>query len=207
MLAATLLFFLATKPELVIIARGIQGASTALVWVSGIAFMVAQVEESNIGRFMGYLIMGTTLGELAGPVLGGLLYDTLGHWAVLGVVEALIAVDIGLRLLVRESGSEKGLGASVSAHEASETDSLLGNGEQTSNNDSSFEQNGAEDNYGLVNDLEINGHADPIDSDNTVALQALGWNWCGTVVALAVAVTIRCGLEAVSIPFFIPASD
>ena len=75
MLATTLLLFLSNRPEMIIIARILQGASAALVWVSGMAFMVSRLDESRLGEYVGYAMMAATLGELAGPILGGPLYD------------------------------------------------------------------------------------------------------------------------------------
>ncbi|UKZ51108.1 hypothetical protein TrVGV298_004863 [Trichoderma virens] len=65
MLIATLLFFLSTDPYLIIFARALQGASEALVWVSGIAFLVSQVDEANLGVCMGYTTLGATVDHAA----------------------------------------------------------------------------------------------------------------------------------------------
>jgi MFS family permease len=201
MLIATLLFFLSTDPYLIIFARALQGASEALVWVSGIAFLVSQVDEANLGVCMGYTILGATMGELIGPLLGGYLYEKLGHWAVFGVVEVLIVADIVLRLLVKEKDLGSQQQASVDAVKGiSETDSLLEDSAAVShgtldNTSSADVERGEEDDR-----MALSGTTDcEVENDAVSALRTLGWNWLSSVIGAAVACIVRTALEAVSL--------
>lgn len=201
MLIATLLFFLATDPYLIIFARALQGASEALVWVSGIAFLVSQVSEANLGVCMGYTTLGATIGELIGPLLGGYLYEKLGHWAVFGVVEVVIAADIVLRLLVKVKDVTTQQHTSADAVKGvSETESLLEASAAVShgtisrtlpadvecgeedNRTAFFKTSSCEDEYDAVSEL-----------------RSLGWNWLSSVIGAAVACIVRSALEAVSL--------
>jgi MFS family permease len=205
MLVATLLFFFSKNSYLIIFARALQGASEALVWVSGIAFLVSQVDEANLGVCMGYTTLGATVGELMGPIVGGYLYESLGHWAVFTVVEAVIAVDIGLRLLVKErdedSASQQKQGMADAAKGLSEADALLGASSAVShgtidecNHSSSTDlEHGGEDNRSA-----LSGIAKCEDADDVAALRVLGWNWLSSVLGAAMACVVRSALEAVS---------
>ena len=51
---------------------------------------------------MGYVGMGMSVGVLAGPLLGGVVFDRAGYNAVFGMAYALVLVDIILRLLLVE---------------------------------------------------------------------------------------------------------
>lgn len=203
MLVATLLFFLSKSPYLIIFARVLQGASEALVWVSGIAFLVSQVDEANLGVCMGYTTLGATVGELLGPLVGGYLYERLGHWVVFAVVEAVIAVDVALRLLVKErdkgSASQK-QDPTNATKGLSEADALLGT--------SSAVSHGTTDTCDsiLSTDLEhagdddqsaLSGTTETEDDDDVAALRTLGWNWLSSVSGAAMACVVRSALEAV----------
>lgn len=200
MLLATLLFFLSVNPYLIIFARGLQGASEALVWVSGIAFLVSQVDEANLGVCMGYTTLGATIGELTGPLLGGYLYEKLGHWAVFGVVEVVIAGDIVLRLLVKEKEPGSQQQTLVDAVKGvSETDALLANSVAVSH--------GTLDNIastdlesGVDDDRSALSGTTECDDDDVSALRTLGWNWLSSVIGAAIACVVRSALEAVSSP-------
>ncbi|KAL6867167.1 MFS general substrate transporter [Trichoderma novae-zelandiae] len=208
MLVATLLFFLSMDPYLVIFARALQGASEALVWVSGIALLVSRVDEANLGVCMGYTTLGATVGELMGPIVGGYLYESLGHWAVFGVVEAVIAVDIVLRLLIKEKDK---ISASQqqdlvdAAKGLSETDALLGSSAAASHGtldicnltpSTDVERGGEDDRSALSGTTDCDG-----DSD-VAALRTLGWNWLSSVSGAAMACVVRSALEA-TIPIYV----
>lgn len=201
MLIATLLFFLATDPYLIIFARALQGASEALVWVSGIAFLVSQVDEANLGVCMGYTTLGATIGELIGPLLGGYLYEKLGHWSVFGVVEVVIAADIVLRLLVKEKDSTTQQHAPVDVLKgSSETEPLLEAAAAVSHGTisrplSTDVERGEEANRTAC--YKTGNCEDEVDAVSE--LRSLGWNWLSSVVGAAVACIVRSALEAVSL--------
>lgn len=84
------------------IARAFQGISAAVVWVSGFALLTAYARNGGIGAIFGYVMMSTSIGELLGPVLGGLTYDFGGHWSLCALGLSLVSIDLVLRLLLRE---------------------------------------------------------------------------------------------------------
>ncbi|KAF8856005.1 MFS general substrate transporter [Acephala macrosclerotiorum] len=97
---ATLLFFLGTHISILIIARLLQGASSAFIWTSGIDFLNSRVGSEAAGHAMSWFMMATSFGELLGPISGGVIYDHAGQLAVFGVAASVILVDGVLRLLV-----------------------------------------------------------------------------------------------------------
>lgn len=129
---------------------------------------------------MGYALVGATAGELIGPVMGGLLYENLGHWAVFTAVEILIFFDIVLRVLVRDK-SGKIESTSLSDAEAStETDPLLGG-----------TQNGPDDRQ----------ETSAIDNKRAPAsLSHIRMSWVMQLTTTLVATIVRCAMETVSFP-------
>ncbi|KAF3903567.1 hypothetical protein AA313_de0202553 [Arthrobotrys entomopaga] len=182
MLASTLLFFLATNPYLIILACTLQGASQALVWVCGIAFLVSQVGESALGPAMGFITMCGTMGDLAGPLLGGPLYGKYGHWAVFGVVEALVAMDIFLRLLIKDKKySTKDIERDETG-EINESDPLIQNKQISSST--------------LGRSVVADREPALLIREWKAQLRKLLWEAVSSMIATAISVTIRCGLEA-----------
>lgn len=103
LLASTLFFFLGPAPGYILAARALQGAAGASLYISGLAFLISRIDPPEaIGFYMGYMTLAQTMGELVGPLMGGSLYQYVGHWAVFGATEGIIAVDMILRLLIRE---------------------------------------------------------------------------------------------------------
>ncbi|KAK5989647.1 putative MFS-type transporter C18.02 [Cladobotryum mycophilum] len=213
LLFSTSLFFLGTTEYMIILARGVQGASSGLVWVSAMSFLVSQVDEENIGVCMGYTTLGMTVGELIGPLLGGTLYDRAGHWAVYAVVSTLVLIDLGVRLMVKEIQKNPSYLVKNSI-ETSETDPLLGDGQRTNGTLTASSSTGC--------GSESAGSSTPTAStDNTDSesissmssedlkgrgavdeLRTLGWNCISSVLGLIVVSTVRFGFEAV-IPLFV----
>ena len=100
MIASTLMLFLGTNVVIAVIARALQGLSGALVWVSGFALLTEYVEAKNVGWAMGITSVMLGAGELLGPVIGGVMYDHAGHFAVLGLVCAILGVDMIIRVML-----------------------------------------------------------------------------------------------------------
>lgn len=76
-----------------IIARGLLGLSTTIVWTSG----MAPLHVANIGEpssQAGYIAAVACLGDLMGSVVGGLLYDASGELGICGFSAALIVIDL-----------------------------------------------------------------------------------------------------------------
>ncbi|KAJ5611278.1 MFS amine transporter [Penicillium lagena] len=105
--AATALLCVGTNIGLWIAGRLFQGAAAAVVWTVGIALMVDTVGKEGLGQAIGYVSLSLTLGTLAGPLLGGVLYEDGGYYAVFGLAFGLIAFDVFLRLVLIEQKDAK----------------------------------------------------------------------------------------------------
>ena len=98
--AATLLLALGRTVVTLLIARLLQGFSSAIVFTVGCAILLDAVGQENIGQAMGYTGVGLTLGVLLGPIIGGLLYQSGGYFHVFIPAFVLIGMEILLRLMV-----------------------------------------------------------------------------------------------------------
>ncbi|KAJ5512403.1 hypothetical protein N7463_001955 [Penicillium fimorum] len=87
-----------------IIARVLQGAATATVSVAGLSIVTDAVDKASLGQMIGYLGTAMTLGFMSGPLLGGLVYDVGGFYAVFGMAFGIIALDFVFRVAVVEKG-------------------------------------------------------------------------------------------------------
>ncbi|KAJ5728173.1 hypothetical protein N7493_004503 [Penicillium malachiteum] len=97
----TLLFSLTKSLSLIVIARLLQGCSTAIVFTIGYSLMLDTVGNEGIGRAVGFTSMSMSLGLFGGPIIGGFVYDAAGYFAVFLPAFGLIALEITLRLLLR----------------------------------------------------------------------------------------------------------
>ena len=102
--ASTLGFALATTLPVLLVARLLEGLSTAIVAVVGNALMCNVVEPKRLGRAMGLSSMALSIGLLVGPVLGGVLYEYCGYFETFLPALALVGIEVGLRCLMVESG-------------------------------------------------------------------------------------------------------
>ncbi|CAI7570339.1 unnamed protein product [Penicillium bialowiezense] len=93
--AATALLCVGTNIVLWIVGRLFQGAAAAIVWTAGLALMVDTVGKDGLGQAIG-------VGTLGGPLLGGVVYQNGGYYAVYGLAFAFIGLDIVFRLLLIE---------------------------------------------------------------------------------------------------------
>ncbi|KAJ5690787.1 hypothetical protein N7462_005179 [Penicillium macrosclerotiorum] len=100
--AATALLCVGTNLGLWIAGRLFQGATAAVVWTVGIALLVDTVGKEGLGQAIGYVSMSLSLGTLAGPLLGGVLYEHGGYYSVFGLAFGFIGIDIFLRLVLIE---------------------------------------------------------------------------------------------------------
>ncbi|KAL9600207.1 MAG: hypothetical protein Q9219_003350 [cf. Caloplaca sp. 3 TL-2023] len=102
LLAATLMLFLGQTVPVLVVARILQGTSAAVVWTIGLALVLDTVGPGNLGKTIGSIFGFISIGELAAPVLGGVVYKKAGYPGVFGIGFALIALDFILRLLLIE---------------------------------------------------------------------------------------------------------
>ncbi|KAK9322735.1 transporter [Lipomyces orientalis] len=64
--------------------------SAAAVWTVGLALITDSFPEENIGKLMGVVSSSMGLGVFLGPVLGGVVYDRAGYYAVFGILFGLV---------------------------------------------------------------------------------------------------------------------
>lgn len=99
---ATVLLCLGRTIGLLVVGRLLQGLSAAMVWSVGLALLVDTVGQKNIGEIMGYITISLTCAVLAGPLLGGVVYEEASYYAVFAMCFGLIGLDVFLRLVMIE---------------------------------------------------------------------------------------------------------
>ncbi|KAF7588437.1 hypothetical protein BBP40_005701 [Aspergillus hancockii] len=97
---ATLLSALTTSLPLFLLARVLQGISTASVFTIGYSLLLDTTGSKHIGSALGFTSMSLSLGLFAGPIIGGFVYDIAGYLAVFAPAFALIILEIILCMLV-----------------------------------------------------------------------------------------------------------
>ncbi|EPS99595.1 hypothetical protein FOMPIDRAFT_1124177 [Fomitopsis schrenkii] len=102
LIGAQIMFMLAPAYWLMVIARLLQGLSSTVVWVAGLALLCDTVPESSIGKQLGIAMSGLSLGFLLGPPVAGALYDKFGFHGpfIFGII--VTAVDLIGRFLIIE---------------------------------------------------------------------------------------------------------
>ncbi|KAK3178466.1 hypothetical protein OEA41_000602 [Lepraria neglecta] len=102
LLLATLLLFLGQNVAVLTVARVLQGISAAVVWTIGLALVLDTVGPGNLGKTIGSIFGFISIGELAAPVLGGVVYKQSGYAGVFGLGFAILAIDFIMRILIIE---------------------------------------------------------------------------------------------------------
>lgn len=98
-----------------VLGRCLQGASTAIVTISGMALVLDEIPSHAVAVTLGWLSSATTAGFTVGPALGGVLYRYGGWWTVFGTIFGVLLVDLLLRLSVVKETSLEVLGAAHSS--------------------------------------------------------------------------------------------
>ncbi|KAL4265133.1 Major Facilitator Superfamily Vesicular Transporter [Pleurotus pulmonarius] len=86
-----------------VVARILQGLSSSMVWVVGLALLCDCTPKEVIGRQLGIAMTGLSIGVILGPPLGGLLYDHFGFRGPFVFGIAIAFVDLVGRLLIIET--------------------------------------------------------------------------------------------------------
>lgn len=99
---STAMLCVGTTIALFVAGRILQGMSAAIVWTAGLALLTDNVEKEEMGKYLGLVSMAMSAGTFLGPLLGGIVYDHGGYYAVYAMAFALIALDLLLRLILIE---------------------------------------------------------------------------------------------------------
>ncbi|KAL9623367.1 MAG: hypothetical protein Q9160_002260 [Pyrenula sp. 1 TL-2023] len=102
LLAATVLLAFGQSIPVLIIARILQGTSAAFVWTVGLAMVLDTVGPDKLGTTIGSIFSFISVGELAAPVVGGVVYAKAGYGGIFGIGAAILAIDFIMRVLVVE---------------------------------------------------------------------------------------------------------
>jgi DHA1 family solute carrier family 18 vesicular amine transporter 1/2 len=108
--AASVLFAYAPGMAWLFAARLVQGGADAVTWVVGLALVADVYAAEERGRVMGIVMSGSTIGFMAGPTLGGWLYESGGirlpYLFIAGLSVAIAACLAALRLPSGNRASE-----------------------------------------------------------------------------------------------------
>lgn len=99
---STAMLCVGTSIGLFVAGRIFQGMSAAIVWTAGLALLADNVEKEELGKCLGFISMSMSAGTFLGPLLGGVVYDHGGYYAVYAMAFALITFDLLLRLVLIE---------------------------------------------------------------------------------------------------------
>ncbi|KFY83342.1 hypothetical protein V500_10089, partial [Pseudogymnoascus sp. VKM F-4518 (FW-2643)] len=99
---ATVLLCLARSVALMVVGRLLQGCAAGVVWTVGMALMVDTVGQKDIGQLLGYVGISMSVGIIVAPLVGGVVYQRCGYYAVYYVCFGLLALDIAMRLALVE---------------------------------------------------------------------------------------------------------
>lgn len=113
--STTVFAFANASPTVLFSARALQGVAAAAAWSGAPALLARLYPAAHLGRAMGFLLTGASVGLLVGPPLGGALYEGVGHSAPFVVVAvagavvtaAAIALSPQIRLLARASDTRR----------------------------------------------------------------------------------------------------
>jgi MFS family permease len=112
LLLSTIAMWLAKNVATLCIARFVQGVASAAVWSVGLALLIDTVGGDHVAESMGWVNIAFSCGFMAGPVVGGLLYASVGYHAVFAIASGLLVIDLIYRLLIIETRQAKELLAS-----------------------------------------------------------------------------------------------
>jgi MFS family permease len=99
---ATILLYIGSSIEILVVGRVLQGISSAFTWTAGITLAVESVKEEEVGKTLGICSLGMNLALLVAPIIGGLLLDQGGYHSVFALTFGLLALDVVWRLALIE---------------------------------------------------------------------------------------------------------
>jgi EmrB/QacA subfamily drug resistance transporter len=105
--ATSLVCAVSPSPEVLVVARGLQGIAGALLVPSSLAMITAVFDAQERGRAIGSWTAWTGVAMVVGPLGGGLLVDAASWRWIFAINVPLVAVDLWLLRRVPESRDEE----------------------------------------------------------------------------------------------------
>ncbi|ORZ40799.1 major facilitator superfamily domain-containing protein [Catenaria anguillulae PL171] len=103
LILSSLLFIFCTEYWHFMLVRFVQGVAAAGNWTVGLALANDVFPNEQLGTVMGVVLSAMNFGYLAGPIVGGLLYDKVSYNSPFYFFMAVTAVAVVFRLAVDES--------------------------------------------------------------------------------------------------------
>ncbi|KAL8939433.1 MAG: hypothetical protein Q9216_003352 [Gyalolechia sp. 2 TL-2023] len=203
---STLAIALTRDVFVLLVARILQGLSSAVVATVGYAILFDVVGAEKIGRALGFVSMSQCFGLLIGPAVGGIIYEHGGYFKTFIPAFGLIAFEIGLRFLVVIRARKDGEVRARDEEEASNA-SLLTEGQTTkpcygSSLESNTLQPSAEDDMMKISESDPSPTVHASSTYNTIAILFAQPRIFVALSALFIFNTILTAYDA-SIPVFI----
>ncbi|KAF7910054.1 uncharacterized protein EAF01_003772 [Botrytis porri] len=86
--------------SVLVVGRIVQGISSAIIQVVSVTIILDCSPEDSVGQSMGYAGAAMNLGFLAGPLLGGVVYQFLNWNGLFGVVGGLLVLNLVVPILI-----------------------------------------------------------------------------------------------------------
>ncbi|KAG2160104.1 major facilitator superfamily domain-containing protein [Suillus bovinus] len=102
LIGSQLMFMEAPNYAVMAVARVLQGISSSMVWIVGLALLCDTTPEKDVGRQLGIAMTGLSVGLLVGTPAGGVLYSRFGFRAPFIFGASCAVVDLLFRLLIIE---------------------------------------------------------------------------------------------------------
>ncbi|CAD5122843.1 DgyrCDS11246 [Dimorphilus gyrociliatus] len=100
LLASTTAFAFGSNYAFLLVTRLLQGLSSAITAVSGMGLLASNFcHQEERGKVMGFAVSAISVGIIAGPIYGSLLYQFLGQAAPFLILSGMIFLDIILQLI------------------------------------------------------------------------------------------------------------
>ncbi|KAH9865148.1 hypothetical protein IAQ61_009095 [Plenodomus lingam] len=100
--AGSILFGTSTNIAMLMCSRILHGLSSSILYTVGLAVLVDTIDKEEVGKWMGTAMSCNNIGIIVSPLLGGIVYDQAGKNAVFGIMLGLGALDILLRVTMKE---------------------------------------------------------------------------------------------------------
>jgi EmrB/QacA subfamily drug resistance transporter len=105
--ATSVMCALAPTADWLVLARALQGVAGALLVPSSLALITSNFDEAPRAKAIGQWTAGTTVAFIAGPLLGGVLVDSVGWRWIFGINVLPIAVTLYLLAVLRAKDVRK----------------------------------------------------------------------------------------------------